>query len=119
MIRKMPSLPTASTSTNPAPSIMVQAASISGLDLARLSFKGSLDTVRHFSQGIARAKTCKLQNQLVANMLWALVHDPLPDRPNRVEPRTRKRRPKPFPLMHQSRTQFKARFIPRKCRRPL
>jgi hypothetical protein len=93
--------------------VMVQAASISGHDLARLSFKGSLDTVRHFSQVIAQAKTRKQQNQLVANMLSALVHDPLPDRPHRVEPRTRKRRPKPFPLMHQPRRQFKARLARR------
>jgi hypothetical protein len=90
--------------------VMVQAASISGLDLARLSFKGSLDTVRHFSQGIARAKTRKQQNQILTNMLSVLVNDLLPERPHRVEPRTRKRRPKPFPLMHQSRRQFKARL---------
>jgi len=97
--------------------VMVQAASISGHDLARFSFKGSLDTVRHFSQVIAQAKTRKHQNQLLANMLSALAHDPVPNRPNRVEPRARKRRPKPFPLMHQPRHQFKARLAPRRARK--
>jgi hypothetical protein len=97
--------------------LMVQAASISGHDLTRLSFKGSLDTVRHFSQVIAQAKTRKQQNQLLTNMLSVLVNDLLPDRPHRVEPRTRKRRPKPFPLMHQSRRQFKARLARRNSRK--
>src|SRR5438445_8580671 len=71
--------------------VMVQAAGISDHDLARLSFKGSLDTVRHFSQAIAQAKNRKQQNQLINDLLCALINDPLPYRPHRVEPRVRKR----------------------------
>src|SRR5262249_48456023 len=96
--------------------LMAQAAKLSGQDLARLSFKGCLDTVRHFSQVLAQAKTRKQKRDLLANMLTALVKDPVPDRPPRVEPRVRKRRPKPFPLMHQSREQFKA-HLARQSRR--
>jgi Transposase DDE domain len=88
--------------------IMVQAATLSGHDLPRLSFKGSLDTLRHFSQVFSLAKTHKQKAAVLAVMLSALVNDPVPNRPHRFEPRVRKRRPKPFPLMDQSRPKLKA-----------
>jgi hypothetical protein len=97
--------------------VMVQAAGIADHDLARLSFKGSLDTVRHFSQALAQAKNRKQHHHLINDLLCALINDPLPFRPHRVEPRVRKRRPKPFPLMHQSRQQFKARLARRQTRK--
>ena len=37
-----------------------------------------------------------------------MAADQLPDRPDRFEPRCRKRRPKPYPLMTQPRRVLKA-----------
>lgn len=88
--------------------LMVQAASLYDADLERFSFKGAVDTLREFSPVIAQARNRKQKDELIDVMLSALVKDLLPVRPGRVEPRVRKRRPKPYPLMHQSRRELKA-----------
>jgi Transposase DDE domain len=90
--------------------LMVEAASVHHQDLEQISFKGTMDTLRHYSQVIAQATNRKMEKQLINELLSALVKDPLPDRPNRVEPRARKRRPKPFPLMHEPRQALKAKL---------
>jgi hypothetical protein len=91
--------------------LMVEAASIHDIDLERISFKGSLDTVQHFSLVIARARTVRQRNQLTLIMLGALAGDPLPQRPNRVEPRSTKRRPKAYPFLTKPRAELKAKLL--------
>ncbi len=88
--------------------LMVQAAGLYDAGLERLSFKGTVDTLRQFSPVIALARSRQQKDQLIDLMLSTLVKDLLPVRPGRVEPRVRKRRPKPYPLMHQPRRQLKA-----------
>jgi hypothetical protein len=97
--------------------LMVEAASIHDLALERISFRGSVDTLRHFASTIAQARGHKKQVEQINRMLAALANDPVPDRPHRVEPRMRKRRPKPFPLMHQPRRQLKASLCRRRTRK--
>jgi hypothetical protein len=73
----------------------------------RLSFKGTLDTVRQHSPAIAAASTKKLRNRLIAQLLELLAADRVPLRPERREPRALKRRPKPFQLLNKPRHRFR------------
>jgi hypothetical protein len=70
--------------------VMLEAASRQNVDLNRISF---IDALRW------------LQTARPGDELPALVVNPY--RPNRLEPRVRKRRPKPYPLMTKPRPQLK------------
>ena len=99
--------------------LMVEAASIHEMNLERISFKGSVDTVRHFSLIIAQAPSRLRRTQLINDMLAALAADPLPDRPNRIEPRHQKRRSKDYPFLTVPRTQLKQKLLhTRKPKKP-
>jgi hypothetical protein len=91
--------------------LMVEAASLYDLPLERISFKGSVDTLRHFSQVIAQAQSRRRQTQLIDDMLRALARDLLPERPHRIEPRHQKRRPKAYPFLTKPRAQLKAKLL--------
>jgi hypothetical protein len=86
-------------------SIMAEAAGVCHVALERLSFKGSLDTARQYSQTIAQIPGShrKLRQTVYADMLAVIAEDPVPDRPGRFEPRCLKRRPKRFPFMTRPR----------------
>jgi hypothetical protein len=86
--------------------LMAEAVAAHRVELERVSFKGSLDALRQFSDAISRAPNRKLRRQLWENLLLALAHDLVPLRPNRTEPRAIKRRPKPFPLLNKPRRTF-------------
>lgn len=90
--------------------LMVQAGAINDVELDRLSFKGSVDAVRQFSLAIAQARSKKKQNQLITQLLEVIARDQVPDRPDRIEPRALKRRPKAFPLLNKPRDQYKEVF---------
>ena len=87
---------------------MQRAAHIHHVDLCRMSFKGALDTSRHFAAAVhAASSTPRKQDALIAEMLAAIASDPVPLRPNRSEPRAKKRRPKNYRLLTQSRHTMK------------
>jgi hypothetical protein len=94
--------------------LMVEAASIHQVNLESISFKGSVDTLRHFSPVIAQARSRQQQTQLTNDMLEALVGDLLPRRPHRIEPRHQKRRPKAYPFMTKPRNELKAGLLRRR-----
>jgi hypothetical protein len=94
--------------------LMVEAASTYDVDLERISFKGSVDTLHHFSIVIAAAPSRNQKTKLTQVMLETLATDLLPERPNRVEPRSRKRRPKAYPVMTKPRAQLQAKLLRRK-----
>jgi hypothetical protein len=79
-----------------------------------MSFKGTLDALRQYSAAISAARNPKMRNQLWQDLLLNLVRDQVPFRPYRTEPRARKRRPKPYPLLNKPRRQFKE--IPHRTR---
>lgn len=87
--------------------LMAQAGALNDVQLDRLSFKGSADSVRQFSLAIAQARSKKKQRLLIAQLLEVIARDEVPDRPDRREPRAVKRRPKAFPLLNKPRDQFK------------
>jgi hypothetical protein len=76
------------------------------VDLERVSFKGSVDALRQYSDAFAKARSHKMRRQLWEDLLLNLARDLVRYRPNRQEPRAVKRRPKPYPLLNQPRRRF-------------
>ena len=97
-------------------SLMVEAASIHQVELERISFKGSMDTLRHFSLVIAQARNRAPRTQLINALLAALAEALVPFRPNRIEPRSQKRRPKEYPFLTQPRAVLKAKLLRKKAK---
>jgi hypothetical protein len=87
--------------------VMQKAALTHDVDLNRLSFKGCLDTVRHFTAA-ANAAEDKPRTiaAIVDEMLLAIARDTNPYRPDRSEPRAVKRRRKNFHLLNKPRHQM-------------
>jgi hypothetical protein len=74
----------------------------------QLSFKGTLDTLRHWACALYTAdQRPRKKNNLLAQMLYAIALDPVPERPNRSEPRAIKRRPKQYPFLTKPRKEMK------------
>src|SRR5437867_6489450 len=86
--------------------LMAEAGAIYEVPMERLSFKGTVDSVRQFSVAIAQARSRKKQTQLIAHLLEIIAQDQVPDRPGRREPRAVKRRPKAYPPPNKPRHQF-------------
>jgi hypothetical protein len=86
--------------------VIAQAVARHDIELERVSFKGSLDALRQFSNAIDRAPNDKLRRQLWEDLLRTLARDLVPLRPDRQEPRAVKRRLKPYPLLNKPRRQF-------------
>jgi hypothetical protein len=87
--------------------LMAESAATHSVDIERISFKGSVDITRSHSQALAQAKNQKQRKRLHWELLEILAQDLLPDRPNRVEPRAVKRRPKPHALLNKHRSLYK------------
>jgi Transposase DDE domain len=87
--------------------LMAEAAKIHDVSVDRLSFKGTVDSVRQFSVAIAQARSRKKKNQLIARLLQIIAQDQVPERPGRREPRAVKRRPKPYQKLNRPRHAMK------------
>lgn len=87
--------------------VMAEAVAQHQVALERVSFKGSVDALRQFSDALGRARNRKQRRRLWADLLRILAGDLVPDRPGRTEPRAVKRRPKPFPLLTKPRHKYK------------
>lgn len=87
--------------------LMAQAASSSNTPCRRISFKGTMDTIRSFHPAMLRASSKRALNRLHKRLLEVLADDCLPLRPDRKEPRAVKKRPKPYPRLTKPRHQFK------------
>lgn len=86
--------------------LMQQAAALYEVDLTRLSFKGSLDTLRQWTDTFNAAHSKpREQRRLFNQLLQIIAEDTVPYRPERSEPRVRKRRPKNYRLMTRPRHQ--------------
>lgn len=89
--------------------LMWQAGEAQHSDPLRLSLQGTRQHFNHFIPQFAAA-TDRRRHSLYQALLTVIASDPLPDRPNRVEPRAKKRRPNHYPLLQQSRSDFKAKL---------
>jgi hypothetical protein len=85
---------------------MAQAATAQTVNLERISFKGTLDALRQFTQAISQARTQKKRRQLWAKLLQTMAADLVPERPDRVEPRAIKRAKNKYPRLRVPRHQF-------------
>jgi hypothetical protein len=90
--------------------LMAEAAQVHGCEPRRLSFKGALQTLVEFAPGL-REGSSQERRWLRTILLRSIAGDEVGDRPDRVEPRARKRRPKPYPLMTKPRQQAKAALL--------
>lgn len=88
--------------------IMLEAATTYAVRLERLSFKGTIATLRQWAPTLAQAQSDPQQSApLYRLMLYYIAADPVPHRPDRIEPRAKKRRPKNYPLLTKPRRIFK------------
>jgi hypothetical protein len=88
--------------------LMQRAALCHHVDLQRLSFKGTLDSLHHFADAIqASAGKPRKQSALLAELLLVIARDLVPYRPFRSEPRAKKRRPKNYALLTRPRSKMK------------
>jgi hypothetical protein len=83
--------------------LMADAAKIHDAPIDRLSFKGTVDSVRQFSVAIAQARSQTKRKELIARLLELIAQDQVPERPGRREPRAIKRRPKPYQKLNRPR----------------
>lgn len=89
--------------------VMAQTASEHGVPLERLSFKGTLDALRQFTQAMSQARTKQKAKALWSKLLETLAADQVPERPGRREPRAVKRVKNKYPRLSVSRHKFKDR----------
>jgi DDE family transposase len=87
--------------------LMLGAATRYQADIQRLSFKGTVDTVRQFAAALAQARSVKKYREIINELFRAIAADSVPDRPGRREPRAVKRRPKPCQYLTKPRHIFK------------
>lgn len=85
---------------------MNQAALASEKEPWELSFKGALQSMLASAEGLREAGMAR-RRSLWEGLLRLIANDEVGHRPNRVEPRARKRRPKPYPLLTVPRQQAK------------
>ena len=81
--------------------LMLDAAWTHSVDLDRLSFKGTIDTLRQWTPLFAPSMFAFKQAR--QELLRIIAADQVPDRPNRSEPRAKKRRPKYYQSLTQPR----------------
>ena len=84
--------------------LMLEAAWRHGVELDRLSFKGTVDTLRQWTPLFAPSMFAFKRAR--EELLRIIASDSLPLRPHRSEPRARKRRPKPYQSLTRPRQQM-------------
>lgn len=87
--------------------LMWEAALEHRVDPDCVSFKGTLQRVMA-SAGLSSAAPSHQAHSMWTMLLHAVAEDLVPHRPDRIEPRVRKRRPKAYPLMTKPRAELKA-----------
>lgn len=95
------------TAHNLVRAVMAAAAATHAVPLDRLSFTGSLVTLRSFCAAHAQTARPSLRRLLWAEMLRIIAADPLPLRPGRWAPRAVKRRPKSYPRLNRPRHEYR------------
>ena len=91
-------------------SVMVRAAETHAIRPRRLSFKGAMQTMRAFAEAVRSAGPSR-RGELEEEMLRAIASHRVGDRPDRVEPRAKKRRPKPHRLLTIPRKEARKRLL--------
>jgi len=88
---------------------MAESASKHEVPVERISFKGSLDALRHTSQAMAMVRGRKKKMELWSELLATLARDQVRERPGRSEPRAVKRCYNKYPRLTAARRKFRGR----------
>jgi hypothetical protein len=99
--------------------IIAQAAQTEEVDMERISFKGTLDAFRQWTQALVQVRgpgKQGKQKRLWRKLLGTLAADLVPHRPERQEPRAVKKRSK-YPRLNKSRLTYVERWSRNKRRR--
>ncbi len=93
--------------------IIAQAATKHGLDPRSISFKGAIQTLEAFQPVIAiqGRHASAFRMSLYQHLLDAIAIHRVADRPDRMEPRLRKRRPKHYGFLRKTRSETKRDMI--------
>jgi Transposase DDE domain len=89
---------------------MARAAEAHAAEPRRLSFKGAMQTMRAFAEAMRSSGPAR-RGELESEMLRAIATHRVGDRPGRVEPRAKKRRPKPHRLLTVPRREARKRLL--------
>lgn len=95
------------TAHNLVRAVMAEAAAAHAVPLDRLSFTGTLVTLRTHCAASAQTARPQLQRLLWSQMLRIIAADLVPLRPDRWEPRAVKRRPKSYPRLNRPRHHYR------------
>ena len=88
--------------------VMMEAAISHGVSFERISCKGTISTIRQWAPVMAFPGLTSVDRHILYDgLLHYIAYDTLPVRPNRSEPRARKRRPKTYQLLMKPRSDFK------------
>jgi hypothetical protein len=87
--------------------LMQEAATQESTRLERISFKGTVDTLRQFSSALNATKDRpRTQQRIIQDMLAIIGRETVPNRKYRSEPRALKERPKPYPRLTSHRSVY-------------
>jgi hypothetical protein len=89
--------------------VLAAAADDLGADPRALSFKAAVQALRAFAERLLHADR-RTTAELCEWLLLLIGAHLVGDRPDRVEPRARKRRPKQYPLLTQPRDQARSKL---------
>ena len=88
--------------------LMFEATRRHRVPLQRVSFAGALAAARRCGEALLQPrKPSGQRRELIEELYRVIAADLVPDRPGRREPRARKRRPKPYPLLTCHRSRFR------------
>jgi hypothetical protein len=89
-------------------SLMQEAVIRHQVDLTRISFKGTVDILRHWSASLEAMRGMPRKQQALLDAMFEIIaNDLVPHRPEREEPRAKKRRPKNYHLLTKPRHEMK------------
>jgi hypothetical protein len=91
--------------------LMATAAAKNVVQPRELSFKGAMQAHAAFRDAM-RTADLERRDHLWEAMFVTIAHDRVGDRPGRVEPRAKKRRPKQYDLLNCSRAEARNRLAP-------
>ena len=93
--------------------VMAQAATRHGIEPRSISFKGAVQTLEAFQPVIALRgeRDAAFRRDLYERLLDAVASHRVGDRPDRYEPRRRKRRPKPYDRLMKPRHEAKRAML--------
>jgi hypothetical protein len=95
--------------------VMAQAAKEFEVEPCTLSFKAALQTLKAFALPLLTCAKSKVP-EVIEEMLLAIVRHSVGNRPDRVEPRALKRRPKPYDLLTKPRAKARKLEIQNGCK---